>query len=508
MRSVPLTGSIAVLFEAREAIGLVLFGQCFDEVIDVAVHAAVQVREVVAKTSIGEAVLREVVRAHLLGALAAADLRVARKRFARLPLLRGACEEARANHSRPLRLVLRLAALARAVHALAGRRVRDPHGGVGRVHARPAFPAGAIDVDLEVVFVDHEVCLFGLRQHRHRRGRRVDAPLCLGRRHALDPMDAGLKLQLRVRTSANDLEDDLFEAALIRPTGGQLLGLPTMTLRVTEVHLVEIASEERGLFPALPGPYFHDDVLFVERIARHELCAKTRRELSHLGRELGDLLKREIAHVGVVPFGELFRLDEALLDVTKRADGLDDRGERRELLADLADAVAVRGGLGRADGAFELLVAALDALESAAQTGGEDLGHAAASASRSPAIASSSDATATSIIRASGRRVVTRCSRRPGATSRRMTGDRSCAAPSRSASYEIDATGMTSARRTTRSTSRLTRGRKAKIAIETTTTSSRNAVPQRGCAVGYGSMRAGVSGSPCSNAWIVMCSAP
>src|SRR2546430_46874 len=48
-RSVPLTGSLAVLFEAREAIGLVLLGERFDEVIDVAVHTPVQVREVVSE---------------------------------------------------------------------------------------------------------------------------------------------------------------------------------------------------------------------------------------------------------------------------------------------------------------------------------------------------------------------------------------------------------------------------------------------------------------------------
>src|SRR6266480_4407549 len=127
-------------------------------------------------------------------------------------------------------------------------------------------------------------------------------------------MDAGLELELRVRASANDFEDDLFEAALIRSTSGQLFGLPAVTLCVTQVHLVEIAGEERG----------------------------------------------------VVPFGELLRFGEALLDVTKRADGLDDRGERRELLTDLADAVAIGCCLGRADGALELLVATLDALESAA----------------------------------------------------------------------------------------------------------------------------------------------
>src|SRR5207248_5985269 len=129
-----------------------------------------------------------------------------------------------------LRLVLQLTALVLAGHDLAGRQMRDPDGGVGRIHALPALAAGAVDVDLEVVVVDDEVRLFSLRQHRHRRGRRVNAPLRLGRRYALNAMDTGLELELRVRPSANDLEDHLFEAALIRSAGGQLFGLPTVTL--------------------------------------------------------------------------------------------------------------------------------------------------------------------------------------------------------------------------------------------------------------------------------------
>src|SRR2546430_7256925 len=95
-------------------------------------------------------------------------------------------------------------------------------------------------------------------------------------------MDAGLELQLRVRASANRLEDDLFEAALIRSAGRQLFGLPTVTLRITEVHLVEIAGKKSGLFPTLTRADLNDDVLFVERIAWHELRAKTRCELPPL----------------------------------------------------------------------------------------------------------------------------------------------------------------------------------------------------------------------------------
>src|SRR5205814_1605410 len=123
--------------------------------------------------------------------------------------------------------------------------------------------------------------------------------------------------------------------------------------------------------PALACAYFEDDVLLVERIARHELSAQTSDELLGFRGELHDFLAGEVAHVRVVAFGELLRFGEALLDITKRADSLDDRGERRELLADIADAVAIGCCLGRADRALELLVATFDAFESAAQSGRE-----------------------------------------------------------------------------------------------------------------------------------------
>src|SRR5438445_2146846 len=184
-RSVPLTGSLAVLFEAREAIGLVLLGERFDEVIDVAVYTPVQVREVVSEASVGEAVLWKVVRPHLLGALAAPDLRVPRQRLARRALLGGAREQPRAEYRHRLRLVLELATLVLAGDDLARRQMRDAHRRVRGVHTLTAVTACAIEVDLQILFVDHEVGLLGFGQDGDRRGRGVDAALCLSRRHAL-----------------------------------------------------------------------------------------------------------------------------------------------------------------------------------------------------------------------------------------------------------------------------------------------------------------------------------
>src|SRR5207237_8044712 len=105
-RNVPLMASVAILLEAGEAVGLVLLRERFDEIVDVAVHAPIQVREVVPEAPVGEAILWEVVRPHLLRAPAAPDLGVARGRLACRALLRGAREQPGAQHGQTLRLGL------------------------------------------------------------------------------------------------------------------------------------------------------------------------------------------------------------------------------------------------------------------------------------------------------------------------------------------------------------------------------------------------------------------
>src|SRR5439155_5906857 len=121
---------------------------------------------------------------------------------------------------------------------------------------------------------------------------------------------------------AGHLEDDLFEAALLGLALREDFGLPAVALGVTRVHPIQIRREERGLFPALAGAYFEDDVLLVERIARHELSAQACDELLGFRGELHDFLAGEVAHVRVVAFEELLRFGKALLDIAKRADGL------------------------------------------------------------------------------------------------------------------------------------------------------------------------------------------
>ena len=85
----------------------------------------------------------------------------------------------------------------------------------------PPGPLRAEDVDAQVLVLDPDVHLLGLRQHGHGGGRGVDAPLRLGDRHALHPVHARLAAQRAVGVVAADREDGLLEAARGCPRRGR-----------------------------------------------------------------------------------------------------------------------------------------------------------------------------------------------------------------------------------------------------------------------------------------------
>ena len=86
--------------------------------------------------------------------------------------------------------------------------VRDPHRRVGRVDALAARACRAVDVDLEVVVVELDVDILGLRHHSHSCGRGVDPPLRLGRRARAGHGGCPLPLEDRVGAVALDREAD------------------------------------------------------------------------------------------------------------------------------------------------------------------------------------------------------------------------------------------------------------------------------------------------------------
>src|SRR6185369_13964720 len=88
--------------------------------------------------------------------------------------------------------VLELGALVLALDDDAGGDVPDLDGAVGGVDALPAGPPGGGDGDVEVLVVDLDVDIVRLGEHGDGGRRGVDAPLGLGRGHALHAVDAAL----------------------------------------------------------------------------------------------------------------------------------------------------------------------------------------------------------------------------------------------------------------------------------------------------------------------------
>src|SRR6266568_3857163 len=175
-----------------EALVLTRRPQDVDQVVEVAVHHLLKIVNGVVNAVIGDAILGEVVGADLLGSVPGAHLGPPLAGAGRFLLGDHLVEQARAQHLHRPDLVLKLALLVLALdHEVRGQ-VGDAHGAVGRVDALAARTLRAEHVDPEVLVFDLHVDLLRLGEHRHGRGGRVDATLCLGDGHALHPVDARL----------------------------------------------------------------------------------------------------------------------------------------------------------------------------------------------------------------------------------------------------------------------------------------------------------------------------
>jgi hypothetical protein len=307
---------------------------------------------------VGHAVLREVVGADLLGAVARADLRAARVALGRRALLLLDVVELRAQelHGHGLVLVLRLLLLA--VHDEPRRDVVDAHGRVGRVDGLAARAARAHDVDLEVLGIDLDLDVLDLRHDGHRRRRGVDASLRLGRGHALHAVHARLVLELREGALAVDADDHLAQAARRGARAREQLDLPAPPLGEARVHAEEIGGEQGRLLAARAGADLEQDVLVVVGILGHEQHLHLLLEHLLLREEVLLLLVRHVAHLRVLL--QLARVVGAAHDLAVLAQLLDELAQIRVLLREALQ-LALVGEHGRvAEHRRELVVAGLD----------------------------------------------------------------------------------------------------------------------------------------------------
>src|SRR6185437_9676531 len=98
--------------------------------------------------------------------------------------------------------------------------------------------------------VDLDVDLFRLGQHRDRRRGGMDAPARLGRRHALDAMNARFEFEALEDVAAGDRRARFLEAADTGLGNVERLEAPAMERRITLIHAEELGGEQRRLLAA------------------------------------------------------------------------------------------------------------------------------------------------------------------------------------------------------------------------------------------------------------------
>src|SRR5258706_9342219 len=249
---------------------------------------------------VGDTALGKIIGADAIGAVARADEVLAGRRLLVGLLLDLLRLDARREHAPRLLGVLVLAPAVLALpHAPRGQ-VGEANRRIGLVHVLAAGAARAIGIDANVRWVDLDIGRGDFGHHRHRRRRRVDAALRLGRRHALHAVAAGLELELRVGAMPDDARDDLLVASGLAQALRNDLDLPAVALGEARVHAEEVAREDRALVAAGSGADLEEEIALVVRIARHEHALQLRLEAREALAPRADLVLGESAGLRVL----------------------------------------------------------------------------------------------------------------------------------------------------------------------------------------------------------------
>ena len=143
-----------------------------------------------------DAILREIIRADLLAAIARADHVLALRSDRGLLLVDLDFVQPRTQHAHCFLTILDLRLFVLAGNDRARGQVSDAHRGIGRVHRLSTRTGGTERVNPDVLGRNRDFHFVRFRQHGDRNRRSVDAPLRFRLRHALHAMHAGFVLQL------------------------------------------------------------------------------------------------------------------------------------------------------------------------------------------------------------------------------------------------------------------------------------------------------------------------
>ena len=190
-------------------------------------------------------------------------------------------------------------------------------------------------------------------------GRGVDPAARLGRRDALDAVDAALELEAAVGAVAADLDDGLLDPVDAGLVHAHDLGLVPVPAGVARVHPEQLGREQRGLVATGPGPDLEDDVAIVVRVARQEEHLELLDAAASRSSSSRSISSRAMARISSSPSpaSPSSRTPGQLRpDRLEPAVGRDGGLEPGELLAELADQVRVGAGLRPRELGLEVVV--------------------------------------------------------------------------------------------------------------------------------------------------------
>ena len=159
---------------------------------------------------------------------------------------------------------------------------------------------GTEDLHLYIRRIDLDIDVLSLRHHGNGCGGGVDTSAGLGHRHTLYTVHARLILETTVRALSSDDKNHLLHPADAGFIDRHQLRLIATTLRVVDVHAVELCGEKRCLITAGTATDLHDDVLIIVLVLRKQEDLELLDERRLVFLRLRELCLRELDHLRIL----------------------------------------------------------------------------------------------------------------------------------------------------------------------------------------------------------------
>src|SRR6266699_1744794 len=265
---------------------------------------------------IGHTILWKVVGTHLLTAIAHLYLGPPRLAQFFLPASLSQVPQARLEHRKRLRFILKLRFLVLASDYQPRGQVCNAYRRIGRVDALPAVTSRTIDINAEIAifYIDCNL-IIGFWQHYHLGGRRVDTPIRLGHGHALHAMGSPLVFHTAVSALTPHDKRHVFDPALFGLVGIQHFNLPVPSIGVAAVHAEKLPGKERRLVAARAGLHRNNSVFLVHTIFGQQQHLHLVEQPFFLRLEALKLFESEFAHLRGIAFVHLLDLGHLLVVV-------------------------------------------------------------------------------------------------------------------------------------------------------------------------------------------------